>query len=286
MTETEWLACRYPNPMLDSLQEDLSDRKLRLFACACCRHIWHLLGREARDAVQVAERFADGMVGSDHLAAAFATLWPSVRRDLTRFPWDIWVRRSAGVMAAAAATATATVAPESAKWRQWWCSLADGNVPPWDHAARALAQEALPETSRDEALIEEFEALSRIHEEVLEQAYWYQADLLRDIAGNPFRTVVVDDAWLRWRDGTVTKIAQSIYDSRRFKEMLILADALEEAGCTDAELLGHCRQPQELWGRKIVRSSPERPCVHVRGCWVLDLLLEKARTLRLTGVES
>ena len=58
---------------------------------------------------------------------------------------------------------------------------------------------------------------------------------------------------------TVVQLAQAIYDDRAFDRIPILADALEEAGCTEAAILGHCRQPGE----------------HVRGCWVVDLLLGK-----------
>jgi hypothetical protein len=67
------------------------------------------------------------------------------------------------------------------------------------------------------------------------------AKFLRCVAGNPFRPVIIDPAWLAWHDGTVTKIAKAIYDERRFTDLPILADALEEAGCRDADILGHCR---------------------------------------------
>ena len=83
-----------------------------------------------------------------------------------------------------------------------------------------------------------------------------QADLLRDIFGNPFRPVTLNPAW---RTGNVTALAQSIYDDRAFDRMPILADALEDAGCDNADILNHCRQPGE----------------HVRGCWVVDLVLGK-----------
>jgi hypothetical protein len=82
---------------------------------------------------------------------------------------------------------------------------------------------------------------------------------IRDIFGNPFRPVAVDPDWLTWNGGTVPKLAQAIYDQRRFQDLPILADALEEAGCTNADILNHCRQPGE----------------HVRGCWVVDLVLGK-----------
>jgi hypothetical protein len=86
-----------------------------------------------------------------------------------------------------------------------------------------------------------------------------EARLLRDIFGNLFRPVAINAAWLAWNDGTVVKMAQSIYDERAFDRLPILADALEEAGCHDPEILGHCRQPGE----------------HVRGCWIVDLILGK-----------
>jgi hypothetical protein len=88
----------------------------------------------------------------------------------------------------------------------------------------------------------------------------YQAMLLRDIFGPlSFRSVTIDVSWLRWNHGTVSAIARRIYDERAFHDMPILGDALEDAGCTDADILTHCRQPGE----------------HVRGCWVVDLLLGK-----------
>ena len=62
------------------------------------------------------------------------------------------------------------------------------------------------------------------------------------------------------KDDALARSCQRIYDDRRFQDLPILADALEEAGCTDPEILGHCRGPGE----------------HVRGCWVVDLILGKA----------
>jgi len=84
-----------------------------------------------------------------------------------------------------------------------------------------------------------------------------QAALLRDVFGNPFRPVTFDTAW---RTATVTNLAQAIYHERAFDRLPILADALEDAGCTNADVLRHCRQPGE----------------HVRGCWVVDLVLGKS----------
>jgi len=80
--------------------------------------------------------------------------------------------------------------------------------------------------------------------------------LLRDIFGNPFRPVSFDRVW---RTDTAVTLAQAMYESRDFSAMPILADALQDAGCDNADILNHCRGP-----------GP-----HVRGCWVVDLVLEK-----------
>jgi hypothetical protein len=96
-------------------------------------------------------------------------------------------------------------------------------------------------------------------EESASQVRAAQCLLLRDVVGNPFHSVYVEPARLVWNDGTLVKLAQGIYDERAFDRLPVLADALEEAGCHNADILSHCRQPGE----------------HVRGCWVVDLLLGK-----------
>ncbi len=80
---------------------------------------------------------------------------------------------------------------------------------------------------------------------------------LRDIFGNPFRPVTLDPRWL---SSTVLDLARTIYDERVWERMPILADALMDASCDNEEILNHCRG--------------EGP--HVRGCWVVDLLLGKS----------
>jgi hypothetical protein len=93
---------------------------------------------------------------------------------------------------------------------------------------------------------------------------WSRLELLREMVGNPFRTVALDLAWLAWQGGTVVQLARAAYEERHLPEgtldparLALVADALEDAGCTDAELLGHLRG-----------LGP-----HVRGCWALDLIL-------------
>src|SRR5258708_3680828 len=71
MTEVGWLRCTDPGPMLEFLRDRASERKLRLFACACCRRVWHLLTDErSRRAVEVMERDADGAAGNEDLYLA------------------------------------------------------------------------------------------------------------------------------------------------------------------------------------------------------------------------
>jgi hypothetical protein len=83
------------------------------------------------------------------------------------------------------------------------------------------------------------------------------ARLLREIVGNPFRPVVIDSTWHAWDGGLIPALAGTIYQDRAWDRLPILADALEDAGCTDAALLEHLRGP-----------GP-----HVRGCWALDAIL-------------
>lgn len=83
-----------------------------------------------------------------------------------------------------------------------------------------------------------------------------QCALIRDIFGNPFRRVTFSP---EWRTDTAVALARQMYESRDFGAMPILADALQEAGCDNEDILAHCRGP-----------GP-----HVRGCWVVDLVLGK-----------
>jgi hypothetical protein len=85
-----------------------------------------------------------------------------------------------------------------------------------------------------------------------------QADLLRELVGNPFRRRdALDPEWLAWNDGAVLMVATAAYKGRDLSALFLVADALEDAGCTDAELLSHLREP-----------GP-----HVRGCWAVDHIL-------------
>ena len=91
--------------------------------------------------------------------------------------------------------------------------------------------------------------------EVAEKAR--QCDLLREVFGNPFRPVRAEPAWLT---SDVLLLARGIYEETAFDRMPILADALQDAGCDEPAILDHCRDPKQT---------------HVRGCWVVDLVLGK-----------
>jgi carbon storage regulator CsrA len=76
-------------------------------------------------------------------------------------------------------------------------------------------------------------------------------------AESPAVAVSIDPAWLEWKEGTVPRLARAIHDDRAWDRLPILADALEEAGCTDAAVLGHCRSGT----------------AHSDGCWLVDEIL-------------
>jgi hypothetical protein len=227
MTEAEWLASTDPEAMLRFLDGRASDRKLRLFACACCRRVWHLLtDPDSRRAVEVSERFADRSAGPRELAAALvrvATRDQAAHLAASRKPAEtVWEACAATIeLAVDAATRDAEAAAVGPA--AWDRVQADAN--------RARAVEA-----------------------------GLAAGLLREVVGNPFRRPGVAPSVLAWHGGTVPRLARTIYDEHRFGDLPVLADALEEAGCADAEILAHLRGP-----------GP-----HVPGCWPLDLLLERS----------
>jgi hypothetical protein len=218
MNEEQWLTCSDPAKMLMFLRGKINERKLRLFACACCRQGWRWLNAHPlRLAVEAAEQYADNHITEEDLAEARAAAWAV--RD-TRAPH-------------AAAAARATVR-ESA----------------WP-AAREAQQEIIHQVWKK---VERAWGTASDEKKACQRR---QCDLLRDLVGNPFRRVTVDPAWRGWRGGLLMSMADRIYQARDFSDLPVLADALEEAGCTEPEMPRHCREP--------------RP--HVRGCWVIDLVL-------------
>jgi hypothetical protein len=239
MDEQQWLASADPQAMLRRLirGQDVwpinpydpvhsgrhplaSDRKLRLFACACCRQVWdRLTDPRSRRAVEVAEMYADE---GEAVAKAMGKAW--LYLDMEAPHEDGWV------------------------WAAGSCS---DNLPRWLNDPMPARDRLVPPAA--------------------------QADLLRCLFGNPFRdsqrlrslhhvegktyefTSPRLRSWLAWNNGTVPRLAEQIYADLDWAALPVLADALEESGCVDADLLGHLRGP-----------GP-----HAKGCWAIDLLLGK-----------
>jgi hypothetical protein len=223
MTEAEWLACTDPQKMLAFLRDKASARTLRLFAVACCRSIWPvLIDERSRRAIELSEKAADQPVSEAELDHASGEAEEAFE-DLLSDEDDADPEANAHASAASAAS---------------YASNPDLHL---NNITEVL--EAAAEASRAGAAQESKK----------------QADLLRDLFGNPFRTVSLDSVRLSWNGGSIPELAQGIYDEQAFDRLPILADALEEAGCTEPEILSHCRGP-----------GP-----HVRGCWALDPILGK-----------
>ena len=188
MTEQEWLASADPRAMLAWLTDTTagpcllaSDRKLRLFACACCRQVWdRLTDGRSRRAVLVAEQYADGQAADGERALAES----NARAAGSLVVRPVWTVTYLAALAAAGA------------------DLFD----PADVSYQALK---------------------------LGQTRACQADLLRCLFAPPGGPEAADPTWLNWGDGTVGKMVQTIHDEGAFDHLPILADALEEAGCTD-----------------------------------------------------
>lgn len=222
MTEAEWLASDNPFPMLDFVRGKSSDRKLRLFACGCCRRIWsHLPSEMEGKAVTLAERFADGLTDPATLGIASADVWESylVGYEKSDMQW----------CCASTAAQFTSIPGERFKERHELLNL--------------IANAA--------GVIESTEKKT-VHESRAEFV-----TVFAEIFGNPFRPIAADPAWLTF---DVLTLANGIYEERAFDRMPILADALQDAGCENTDILNHLRDPN---------------ATHVRGCWALDLVLGK-----------
>jgi hypothetical protein len=263
MTESKWLGCGETRPILRYLLgllptelrvQDIkafpacrsSDRKLRLFACACYHRIRHLLpDLRGEAAIEIAERVAEGILPVEELEQAETQI---------RQPIESMERR----WRASRGTERIALLPTHE-------ALALGLVVLWKEAQKAAYY-----ASSNAYLT--FAAITNPGVGSSDNSYFSsqraeeraQTDLLRCIFGNPFRPVSLDPAWLT---ATVSTLATAAYEERALPSgeldmtrLAVLADALEEAGCDNADILTHLRS-----------AGP-----HVRGCFVVDLLLNKA----------
>ncbi|WP_238602960.1 hypothetical protein [Fimbriiglobus ruber] len=236
MTESEWLACNDPTPMLEFIRAKFSDRKLRLFGVACCKRVWdYLPDPVGRNALEMVERAADGMGFTKQLRKAWT--------DLRNFEELLYQRHGEfGYV----------------HYPQWLATEAvqylfrGGRLSPVDRIGDVPS--AILRFVREGSISEYYDL-----DEIAEQSVL--SCLLREVSGiwqsgNPFRPVTFSP---EWHTSTATALATQMYESRDFSVTPILADALQDAGCDNEDILNHLRG-----------DGP-----HVRGCWALDLLLGK-----------
>ena len=241
LTERQWRASKDPERLLAFLGTWCGPRKRRLFACACCRRIWNWVeGTPAATAVEVAERFADGLLGEPELATALSGAAAAATRGYKEY-WSSDSTPSYVSHLAATACGCACAPPKATRasrgYRVADCARYARQVP-------GFAAEGAVEHGR------------RWRQHTLRESA-AQAAILREIVGNPFRPVALDPSWLT---STVVALATGIDEERALDRMPILADALQDAGCDSDDLLTHLRDPH---------------ATHVRGCWALDLVLGK-----------
>ena len=256
MTKQEWLACTDPTPLMQPIRLRANHRKLWLFAVACCRRIWHLFtDQRVRDVVELAESRADGMVDEAWLRKAWQTLshehWLRERwREVMGSPQP---SLQGYFVVQELVTTTGYPSPYRIVERIQELVLHATN----DTGAARRA----PGGEEVQAARAAWSAAVRERDSV-QQA---QSDLIRCIFGNPFHPVSLNPAW---QTPTVVALATAAYDEQILPQghldpqrLAVLANALEDAGCAEDRILSHLRGP-----------GP-----HVRGCWLLDLLLSKDR---------
>jgi hypothetical protein len=252
VTEAEWLAATNPRLMLNFLRGKASAPKLGLYACACVRRVWHLLDdRRSREAVEAVENEAMQEAELHSIEAVARQTNGDHYVRIIREPVGVG-RWTARALQAAASAATAVL----------------HGSPVYNNASRAHQAAEGTTMDAEKAVRCAERATGSDGRTGTKTERSVQAIFLRDVVGNPFRPApAVDPAWLECHGGTVAQLAHATYENRRLPEgtlepvrLSLLADALEDAGCTDAELLGHLRSP-----------GP-----HVRGCWAVDLVLGKS----------
>jgi hypothetical protein len=220
ITERQWLTAESPSAISDAVRKRQNARKMRLFGSACCRRLGDLL--------------------------ADPRSWDAIGVAEQFADGEVKVKSLTAARSAAQAAVNDLGQPKYRWEADGWAAIAVemlvwGTAKVYfqlsaNRAAEAIGQSGVRTNAGESAI---------------------QVGLLRDIFGNPFRPAAFDPAW---RTSTVAAIARQMYESRDFGAMPILADALQDAGCENAELLDHCLGP-----------GP-----HVRGCWVVDLVLGKS----------
>lgn len=245
MTPKQWLAATKPEIMFPTAAEcgQVRDhnRRLRLFGCACVRQVWHLLPTNARSAIFVSERFAEGAATATDLRAAAIRL-PSL--EVT-----------AAQTALAAAGWASGVRPSDARQQNPNEQLRYEPPTAARLSARAVATKAIGQAPTPHS--HPMEGWHVAWTNAYDKARATQADYLRDLFPPPKYVAKLDPQWLT---STVVALVRQMHESGDFSAVPILADALQDAGCDDETALRCCRTPGN---------------VHVRGNWVVDLLMDR-----------
>jgi hypothetical protein len=249
MTEAEWMSCTTPIKLLEHLQVtgNVCARKLRLFTVACCRRVERWLpGNYQKLALNRLERLADGTATTEDLLAIhhYREMQTLNEEDedcgFAGEELDHDARDAAFTASEALAEALRLDQPQSTR---------DGyRQPLYETIRHAVDSAGYAAIALDKQLGRQLPAQLAEHKAL--------ANIVRDIFGNPFRPVAFDDSW---RTSTVLALASGIYAEQAFDRMPILADALQDAGCENEDILNHCREQKE----------------HVRACWVLDLAMDR-----------
>ena len=248
MTNQEWRRCKDPVKMILGLKGVASERKGILYLCGGCRSIWDLFFDDrSRIAVEVAERYADGLATPEALSRAnYEAECPTFGFEFEPNVWRAWEEFRDAVPEGVWSLVTMGVLSEE----QLSEDEPEVDLVVRDRllAAASLAYAASSPPSFD----------SDWYHRYILRVDWPGDWLLRCVFGRPFLPAAPFDP--EWASPIAVSLAEGIYSEKAFDRMPIFGDALEEAGCVNDDILKHCRQ--------------EKP--HVRGCWVVDLLLGKS----------
>lgn len=254
----DWLECGEggTSQAISQLRDDPSkQRKLFLAGCGWARRYWERLGKRSRTAVEVFEQFADQEVAVDGFFADL--LQQFLRFEVFAYVLEAHLNNDERDAAhPLAAYFNAMILAEGA-WKTALTYLAEPD------AERGIVLPARGVFSLSRGAYIDASDEFNFAGDGDGAGYQAQCHIMRDVFADPSRPVSLEASWLSTNEGTVANIAAAIYDERAFERMPELADALEQSGCHNQSMLEHCRAQGE----------------HVRGCWVLDLLLEKDKLI-------
>ncbi|QEH34491.1 hypothetical protein OJF2_30300 [Aquisphaera giovannonii] len=209
MDMSQWMACNEPWEMLVFLEPRASDRKLQLFAAACCRRAWSIgPDRRHEELVEAAERFANG-----------------------------WLSEAEFERCREAVIAMREDNPDEEPWSPSWC-LTSATLHARGGGAARYAARFVANGLAVLAGEQESEAWhAALHDEMR-----HQCEILRDVIGDPFRPFRFDPSWLSHEGRPAQRMAEEMEESGRYDELGRLADVLEQNGCKDLAVLEHCRR--------------------------------------------